>query len=181
MEVPRTELQARLREKLRTEKSLRLKTQLRKSKPAGASAYHWAYFQCYVQVHLKMYAICNLCWEQQEIDRADIKYSQSPTNLLRHLDTEYPGHREAYDACIAHKAGKGPAAGGAASGSEKHQQGIDSYFGKDTSGWHQGLVRWMVMNAIPFSVRYALYICHVTFPTPFMVVVCFASKVCLGP
>lgn len=59
--------------------SLRLKKQARQSKPFGASTYHWAYFECYDQAHLNMYAVSKLCWEQQERDRAEIKYSQSPT------------------------------------------------------------------------------------------------------
>ena len=156
VEVSRAKLEARLKETLRVEKLLRLKNQQRKSKPSGASAYHWTYLECYVQAHFHMYAICKLCWEQQEeLDRAEIKYSQSPTNLLRHLNTEFPGHRDAFDACTRHKTGKSSPSAAAASGSKASPTGIESYFDKDTTGWHQHLVRWMVMNAIPFSVRYS--------------------------
>lgn len=105
-----------------------------------------------------MYAICKLCCEQQEFDRAEIKYSQSPSNLVRHLNTDFPGHRKAYDACMDHKNGKPTAADPASSGPHVQQEDmseITSYFGKDTTTWHQQLARWIVMNAVPFSVRYA--------------------------
>lgn len=151
---PEAETLAQQKDRLRREKEWRLKNEPRKDKPANASAYHWAYFECYVKGSLQTLAICKLCWEQQELDRAEIKCGQSPTNLLRHLDTEYPGHRAAHDACKANRSGVVKAPSNAAIGGSKTPQ-IGTYFSKDTTGWHQELVRWMVMNAIPFSVRRA--------------------------
>lgn len=149
--VPRGQQKSKLRE----EKLERVMKQLRKSQPSGASAPSWAYFESYVSGRLREYAVCTLCVKQQEFERSEIKYSQSPTNLLRHLNTDFPGHREAYDACVAKAAGKKSAARGAAGGGLAQQQiaGISNYFSIDTAGWHQELVRWMVANAIPFSVR----------------------------
>ena len=100
--------------RLRAEKLERVKNQLRKSKPAGATAPSWAYFESYVSGSLREYALCKLCVDQQEFERAEIKYSQSPSNLLRHLNTDYPGHRAAHDVCVAKAAWKTPAAPGAA-------------------------------------------------------------------
>lgn len=93
--------------------------------------------------------VCKLlCWEQGELDRAEVKYNQSPTNLLRHLNIGYPEHQETYKVCMNHKAGKknGLAAGGSASGSTSTgQQEIGLRFRPNTSpAWHQELARWMV-------------------------------------
>ncbi|CAM9932932.1 unnamed protein product, partial [Scytosiphon promiscuus] len=143
---------------VRQEKLQRVNHELRKSKPSSASAFCWKYFQCYVSARLKKYAICTLCMEQQELERSEIMYSQSPSNLLRHLNTDFPGHRDAYETCMNKKTGKkvaaahGTAAGLGGQGSQGTAE-ITGYFGVDTSGWHQELVRWMVANAIPFSVR----------------------------
>ena len=135
---------------LRQEKLQRVSNQLRKSKPDGASAPSWKYFECYVLGSLNKYAVCTLCIEQQELERAEIIYSQSPSNRLRHLNTDYPGHRAACDACVEKKNTKKTAARGASGGGSGGQKSdITSYFGVDTSGWHQELVRWMVANAIP--------------------------------
>ncbi|CAM9119386.1 unnamed protein product, partial [Laminaria digitata] len=140
----------------REAKHARLQNEMRKSKPQGATAYHWAYFETYSQVSLQMYSICKLCWEQGELDRAEVKYNQSPTNLLRHLNTGYPGHKAAYQACQSHKAGHkaASAAGGSASGSAwTRQEEIGLPFRPDTSpAWHQELARWMATNGIPFSM-----------------------------
>ena len=90
------------------------------------------------------------------IGRAEVEYNQSPTNLLTHLNTQYPGHQDAYEDCKKRKGGKksDSGAGGSASGSTlTGQAAIGKYFGVDTTSWQQELVRWMVMHAIPFSVR----------------------------
>lgn len=109
--VSLAEVERQLKQTQREAKHARLKGELRTSKPQGATAYHWTYFQTYVPVSLQMYSICKLCWEQGELDRAEVKYNQSPTNLLRHLNTAYPGHKEAYEACKDHKAGLKKAGG----------------------------------------------------------------------
>ena len=120
---------------LRQEKMQRVSNQLRKSKPDGASAPSWKYFECYVLGSLNKYAVCTLCIEQQELERAEIIYSQSPSNRLRHLNTDYPGHRAACDACVEKKNTKKTAARGASGGGSGGQKsGITSYFGVDTSG-----------------------------------------------
>ncbi|CAN0279043.1 unnamed protein product [Ectocarpus sp. 4 AP-2014] len=142
------------KKELREEKIKRVKTEHRKSKPAAATAVCWKHFGTYVRGALRKYAICNLCIQQQEWERAEIAYNSSPSNLLRHLNTDYPGHRAAYDAC-ADNAGKTPAARGTlggGSGAPGTTPSVSTFFGPDTAAWHQQLVRWMVMNAIPFSM-----------------------------
>lgn len=154
-------VQVKSKEADRLARLKRVQTEQRKSKPSGASAYSWTYFQVYTKAQYKAFALCKLCLEQQEFCRAEIKYAQSPSNLMRHLNTEFPGHRAAFDDCTRRKTGNSSftsSGAGAASGVTSDSTGltgIKTYFGKDTSTWHQCLVRWMVMNAIPFSVRYA--------------------------
>ena len=129
VEAPtRAQLEKRLKLTQRDAKHARLKNELRKSKPQGATAHHWAYFNMYVQVSLQIYSICKL-------DRAEVEYNQSPTKLLRHLNTGYSGHQEAYEACKDHKAGK--KSGSVSGSSSTGQREIESFFGPDTSGWHK--------------------------------------------
>ena len=115
----RAESAALLKQGLRDEKHARLKTSSKQSKPSGASAYAWVYFQTYVQMRLQCYAICRLCMEQQQFDRAEVKYNQSPPDLLTHLNTQNSGHQDAYEDCKKKKGGKksDSGAGGSASGS----------------------------------------------------------------
>ncbi|CAN0571413.1 unnamed protein product, partial [Laminaria digitata] len=65
-------------------------------KPGGAHAYVWKYFQTYVQTQLQCYAIYKLCLQQEQLGRAEVSYKGSRTNLKTHLNTQYPGHQEAY-------------------------------------------------------------------------------------
>lgn len=127
-----------------------MKKERRKSKPSGASAPSWEHFECYMAGRLKDYAICKLCMEQEEFERAEIKYIQSPSNLLRHLNTDFPSHRQVHDKCVATASGKNSATGAGAGIGAQGTPGISSYFEKDTTGWREELVRWMVANAIPF-------------------------------
>ncbi|CAM9856578.1 unnamed protein product [Ectocarpus sp. 12 AP-2014] len=112
--------------KQREEKLERMTKQPRKSKPPGASAPSWAYFECYALGRFKEYAVCTLCVQQNEFERSEIKYSQSPSNLLRPLNTDYPGHREAFDACVAKAPGKKPTARARAGGVVVQQEQEDS-------------------------------------------------------
>lgn len=52
--VSRAELKPRLKERLRTGRLLRVKSQLQNSKPGGASPRHWTYFQCYTTSELEI-------------------------------------------------------------------------------------------------------------------------------
>ncbi|CAN0434451.1 unnamed protein product, partial [Laminaria digitata] len=61
-----------------------------------AHAYVCKYFQTYVQTQLQCHAICKLCLEQEQLGRAEVSYKGSPTNLKTHLNTQSPGHQEAY-------------------------------------------------------------------------------------
>ena len=88
---------------LRQDKLQRVSNQLRKSKPDGAFAPSWKYFECYVLGSLNKYAVCTLFIEKQELERADIIYSQSSSNLLGHLNTDYRGHQAVFDACVEKK------------------------------------------------------------------------------
>lgn len=54
----RVETAERLKQTLREEKHARLRTLRRQSKPSGASAHAWKYFQTYVQVRIQCYDIC---------------------------------------------------------------------------------------------------------------------------
>ncbi|CAB1118779.1 unnamed protein product [Ectocarpus sp. CCAP 1310/34] len=126
------------------ERLLKLKkvqTGVRKSKPSGASAYAWRYFEGYVKGNFKAFAVCKLCMEQKEFGREKIKYSQSPSNMLSHLHTDFAGHQAAFEDCTSSRTAAGRSlpvsAAGAASGAisgPKASAGIDSYFIKDTAG-----------------------------------------------
>ena len=85
-----------------------------------------------------------VCIEQQELERAEIIYSQSPSNLLRHLNTDYPAHRAAFDACVEkkkHEEDSSTYVELPAEAREGRRAVSPSYFSVDTSGWHQELVR----------------------------------------
>ena len=75
------ELKQSLKETQRLAKVHRVQTETRRSKPTGASAYCWKYFECYAKPQLKAYAVCKLCVDQQELERAEIKYAQSPSSF----------------------------------------------------------------------------------------------------
>ena len=68
----RTELKASLKDAIRVENEKRLKEQRRKSKPEISLAHVWQFFEAYVMARLQQYAICTLCLQQENTDRAEI-------------------------------------------------------------------------------------------------------------
>lgn len=155
----RTELKSQYKDALRVEKEKRLKEHRRKSKPDNSSAHVWQFFEVYVMARLQQYAICTLCLQQENYDRAEIKYNRSPTNLMNHLNTNLPGHKEAYQEVKDRQeglkeSGKGKGKEGAASHSAGSQSLMSTYFPPRTPNWVQELVRWIVHSAQPLSVSF---------------------------
>ena len=89
------------------EKVQRVTSSLKKAKPSKAKSEVWAYFQMYASGQFSKYAICMICMRQKAYDKAEIKYSSSPSNLVSHLKTGLPGHREAWADLQRHKALQG--------------------------------------------------------------------------
>eukprot|EP00904_Undaria_pinnatifida_P012038 jgi/Undpi1/7965/HiC_scaffold_24.g10437.m1 len=63
------------------EKVQRVTSSLKKAKPSKAKSEVWAYFQMYASGQFSKYAICMICMRQKAYDKAEIKYSSSPSNL----------------------------------------------------------------------------------------------------
>ena len=81
-----------------TEQRNRLKTELRKAKPDGGTHKVWKYYMVYVNTKYKDLAICLLCDRAERYTAAERKFKgMSPTNLMHHLNTNLPGHRDAYN------------------------------------------------------------------------------------
>ena len=81
-----------------TEQRNRLKTELRRAKPAGGTHKVWEYYVVYVNTKYKDLAICLWCDRAERYTAAERKFKDmSPTNLMHHLNTNLPGHRDAYN------------------------------------------------------------------------------------
>ena len=81
-----------------TEQTNRLKTELRRAKPAGGTHKVWKYYMVYVNTKYKDLATCLLCDRAERYTAAELKFKDmSPTNLMHHLNTKLPGHRDAYN------------------------------------------------------------------------------------
>ncbi|CAM9815552.1 unnamed protein product, partial [Ascophyllum nodosum] len=81
-----------------TEQRNRLKTELRRAKPAAGTHKVWKYYMVYVNTKYKDLAIC-LLWDRAErCTAAERKFKDmSPANFMHHLNTNLPGHRDAYN------------------------------------------------------------------------------------
>ena len=83
-----------------------MKTGLRRSKPPQAEHEVWKYYELYVKAEFSGIAICLLC-EEENFGCAGIVYKDGlASNLLGHLDTARPRHREAFEK-VANKSVQG--------------------------------------------------------------------------
>ena len=138
-----------------TEQRNRLKTELRRAKPAGGTHKVWKYYMVYVNTKYKDLAICLLYDRAERYTAAEQKFKDmSPTSLMHHLNTNLPGHREAYNdvkQLIAPTLGGGGAgsavvAGELAPGQTQMTSFLNPLDRKDV------LIRFIVMTNQPISV-----------------------------
>lgn len=142
----------------KAEKIHRVKTELKRSKPAKGSHPVWKYYKVYVSARFADKAICQLCVDNGKFGTAEIKFpGGSPTNLLSHLDTSYQGHRDAYNDAMASLAkpapGEGAGSAAAAAGGT-----IRSFFKQEEVHWNEDLIRLIVNNYLSLSVSCFVFV-----------------------
>ena len=138
-----------------TEQRNRLKTELRKAKPDGGTHKVWKYYIVYVNNNYKDLAICLLCDRAERYTAAERKFKDMlPTNLMHHLSTNLPGHRDAYNDV---KRLITPTPGGGGAGSAvvvvelAHGQTQMTSF-LNPLDWKDVLIRFIVRTNQPISV-----------------------------
>ena len=138
-----------------TEQRNRLKTELRKAKPDGGTHKVWKYYIVYVNTKYKDLAICLLCDRAERYTAAERKFKDmSPTNLMHHLNTNLPGHRDAYNGVkrlITPTPGGGGAGSAVVVGEFAHGQTQMTSF-LNPLDWKDVLIRFIVMTNQPISV-----------------------------
>ena len=138
-----------------TEQSNRLKTELRRAKPAGGTHKVWKYYIIYVNTKYNDLAIFLLCDRAERYTAAERKFKDmSPTNLMHHLNTNLPGHRDAYNdvkRLITPTPGGGGAGSAVVAGElVPGQTQLTSYLSQ--LEWKDVLIRFIVMTNQPISV-----------------------------
>ena len=138
-----------------TEQRNRLKTELRKAKPDGGTHKVWKYYMVYVNTKYKDLAIFLVCDRAERYTAAERKFKDmSPTNLMHHLNTNLPGHRDAYND-VKRLITPTPGGGGAGSvvvvGELAHGQTQMTSF-LNPLDWKDVLIRFIVMTNQPISV-----------------------------
>ena len=138
-----------------TEQRNRLKTELRRAKPAGGNHKVWEYYMVYVNTKYKDIAICLLCDRAERYTAAERKFKDmSPTNPLHHLNTNLPGHRDAYNdvkRLITPKPGGGGAGSAMVAGEiAPGQTQMKSFL--NPLDWKDVLIQFIVMTNQPISV-----------------------------
>ena len=138
-----------------TEQSNRLKTELRRAKPIGTTHKVWKYYMVYVNTKYKDLAICLLCDRAERYTAAERKFKDmSPTNLMHHLNTNLPGHRDAYNdvkRLITPTPGGGGAGSAVVAGELVPGQTQLTIF-LNQLDWKDVLIRFIVMTNQPISV-----------------------------
>ena len=138
-----------------TEQRNRLKTKLRKPKPDGGTHKVWKYYMVYVNTKYKDLAIFLVCDRAERYTAAERKFKDmSPTNLMHHLNTNLPEHRDAYNDV---KRLITPTPGGEGAGSvvvvgelAHGQTQMTSFL--NPLDWKDVLIRFIVMANQPISV-----------------------------
>ena len=138
-----------------TEQRNRLKTELRKAKPDGGTHKVWKYYMVYVNNYYKDLAICLLCDRAERYTAAERKFKDmSPTNLMHPLNTNLPGHRDAYNdvkRLITPTPGGGGAGSAVVVGELAHGQTQMTSF-LNPLDWKDVLIRFIMMTNQPISV-----------------------------
>ena len=138
-----------------TEQRNRLKTELRRAKLAGGTHKVGKYYMVYVNAKYKDLAICLLCDRAERYTAAERKFKDmSPTNLMHHLNTNLPGHRDAYNdvkRLITPTPGGGGAGSAVVAGElAPGQTQMTSFL--NPLDWKDVLIRFIVMTNQPISV-----------------------------
>ena len=138
-----------------TEQRNRLKTELTRAKTAGGTHNVWKYYMVYVNTKYKDLAICLLCDRAERGTAAERKFKDmSPTNLMHHLNTNLPGHRDAYNdvkRLITPTPGGGGAGSAVVAGElAPGQTQMTSFL--NPLDWKDVLIRFIVMTNRPVLV-----------------------------
>lgn len=137
------------------EKVNRVRSEMRASMPSGATHPVWRYYQVYLKAEHKGLAICMLCDEAKAYGSAERKFKDhSPTNLVHHLNTNLPKHKEAYDDVQKTLRPQGSAGRTGPPAAERDLAGGQTQMTKFLKGleWKDALIRFMAMTNQPISV-----------------------------
>eukprot|EP00752_Nemacystus_decipiens_P015390 g13723.t1 len=136
------------------EKIERVRNAPKLAKPANARHPVWKHFKVYQSTRLAGKAICQLCYADENFESAEVKFTGgSPTNLMNHLDTKKPKHREAYGSLkkAGGAGGRAPSAAAAAAAAAGAGGKMTSFFKVDGNSWHNDLVRLIVNHYLSLS------------------------------